>query len=517
MARDGLIAFGCALVMAAAGSLAPVSAAPTEEKDSAITAALAVQTAMQQGRDHLLRGNHRAAVYVLEAQLAKINGNQAYLDLLAQAYRGYIKELRLANQEAQAQLYLRRLSILDPGAVLSASPAPAVAETKAPAPAPAAPAVTVRGSRPEDPDNRKLARELVTRAEREFKDRRYPEARVLFEQAHQTDQSSIQGSEERWAYCKLHHVVTEINQLPAGNPDWNALEDEVRRALQLAPRLDYGKQLLDEIAKRRHDGTAVAVRHGARNADGWYVAETTNFRVLYHQERDLAERIAQVGERTRVAMHRKWFGGTPEAWNPKCDIYLYATAQDYAQATGVPGNSPGHSSIATDSGRIVGRRIDVHTDNPTLLTAVLPHETTHVVLAGQFGDYQIPRWADEGMAVLTEPRDKIERHLLNLPRCRDDQQLFNLRDLMQMPDYPEPRRISAFYAESVSLVEFLSNQRGPQVFAQFLRDGLRNGYESALKRHYGYRDFNDLQQRWRQYAFGDVAGASGSIARGAME
>ena len=46
---------------------------------------------------------------------------------------------------------------------------------------------------------------------------------------------------------------------------------------------------------------------------------------------------------------------------------------------------------------------------------MLPHEATHVVLAGQFGDQPVPRWADEGMAVLTEPRDKIDRHLRNLP------------------------------------------------------------------------------------------------------
>jgi hypothetical protein len=295
------------------------------------------------------------------------------------------------------------------------------------------------------------------------------------------------------------------------------LEAEVRQALQLAPRLEnYGNKLLGEIAQSRNgsSGPAVAVRHFERNAEGWYRADTANFRVFYRQGRETAEQVAEVGERTRSAMHRKWFGGTPEEWNPKCDIFLHATAEEYTQATGVPGNSPGHSSIRTESGRVVGRRIDLHIDNPNMLIAVLPHEATHVVLAGQFGNFQVPRWADEGMAVLTEPRDKVERHLQNLGRCRDEQQLFTLRDLMQMNDYPEPRRISAFYAESVSVVDFLSNQQGPQVFSQFVRDGLRSGYEAALQKHYGYHDFNDLQQRWRQFAFGD---APGGIARGSME
>ena len=75
------------------------------------------------------------------------------------------------------------------------------------------------------------------------------------------------------------------------------------------------------------------------------------------------------------------------------------------------GGSPGHSSIRTDGPRVLSRRIDLHCgDVPNLLAAVLPHETTHVTLAGQFGDRPVARWADEGMAVLTEPREKVERH-----------------------------------------------------------------------------------------------------------
>ncbi len=517
MARDGLFAFGCAVAIVVAGPLVRGLASPEEDRESAITTALAVQTAMQQGRDHLLRGNYRAAVTVLESQVSRISGSQAYLDLLAQAYRGYIKELRLANQDALAQTYQKRLSIIDRGADPIPPPAPKkpVAPETNPAPAPARATVTARGSISDEPDKRQ-AHDLVARAEREFHDRHYGEARLLFEQAHGSDEKSTDGCHDRWAYCKLYHVVEQINQPPAGGPEWSVLEAEVRQALQLAPRLEgYGKQLLDEIAKGRNGsaGPAVAVRHFERNAEGWYRADTANFRVFYRQSRELAEQVAGVAERTRLAMHRKWFGGTPEEWNPKCDIFLHASAQDYTQATGVPGNSPGHSSIRTESGRVVGRRIDLHVDNPNMLIAVLPHEATHVVLAGQFGGYAVPRWADEGMAVLTEPRDKVERHLQNLGRCRDEQQLFSVHDLMQMNDYPEPRRISAFYAESVSLVDFLSNQRGPQVFAQFVRDGLRGGYETALQKHYGYRDFNDLQQRWRQFAFGD---APTGVARGAM-
>ena len=54
-----------------------------------------------------------------------------------------------------------------------------------------------------------------------------------------------------------------------------------------------------------------------------------------------------------------------------------------------------------------------------------------------------------------------------------------------------------------ALVEFLSGLRGPQEFAFFLHDGMRYGYEKSLQRHYNFRNFAELEQRWAQHAFRD--------------
>src|SRR5262249_2624026 len=142
----------------------------------------------------------------------------------------------------------------------------------------------------------------------------------------------------------------------------------------------------------------VVVRHAEHGANGWALAETANFRVFHNQARELAEQVARVAERTRTEMHKKWFGGTPEGGNPRCDIFLHANGQAYSQQTGKPAGSPGHSSISMEGSRVLVRRIDLHCDVPTMVQAVLPHETTHTVLAGNFGKFQVPRWADEGLA-----------------------------------------------------------------------------------------------------------------------
>ena len=288
------------------------------------------------------------------------------------------------------------------------------------------------------------------------------------------------------------------------------MEGEVRRAMSLSPKLEgFARTLLARIQDLRtlpnetikHDAAATAVRHFDQPSNGWLAAESASFIVFHNQKRELAEKTIQVAERTRAIMQQKWFSEPGPEWNPKCEIYLYGTGQEYSQATSVPANSPGHSDMRSDNTRVLSRRIYLHCDDPSMIVAVLPHETTHVVLAGRFGEFQVPRWADEGVAVLSEPREKIERHLRNLPQFRQDQQLFGVKQLLTLNDYPDPRYIGPFYAQSVSVVEFLSREKGTQTFTLFLRDGLRRGYEAALREHYGFQDFNEFEQRWRRYAF----------------
>jgi len=230
--------------------------------------------------------------------------------------------------------------------------------------------------------------------------------------------------------------------------------------------------------------------------------------VTHSKSQQRQEDCARVAETVRAKTAQKWFGQAGPAWTPRCDIYLHATAADYGRATGQY-NSPGHSSIRIENGRFVIRRIDLHCDDPGLLEAILPHEATHIVLASQLGEQlveRLPRWADEGVAVLTEPRAKIDRHLTNLTQARREAQLFPVKELLELTNYPEsPGRVGTFYAQSVSLVEFLSSLRGPQVFIAFLQDSLRTGYEKALQKHFQIASYQELEERWMVYMAGDQA------------
>jgi hypothetical protein len=539
MALHGLLVLVCAGAVLAADPPPPTGTG--ESADNVLTTTLAVQTALQQGKEHLLHGEYRAAVNALEAQLAYINGNQAYLRLLQDAYRGYIKELRLARQDEEAKRYLRRLLILDRGAMLDGALSgntSAAASGESGAAVSSRPGVVARAkidekaeSRPQDdpfdPRNARResagnARALLAQAEQHFADGKYPEARLLYEQAVRADQALRAACGERWGYCKLYCVAQEVKQSRASSGSWQNLEDEVRNALAMVPQLekaqDFGQSLLTEIHRRQQgdaagERTPVAVRHLPQSPEGYAIALTTNFRIFHTQSQKFAQQVAQVAERTRSDMQQKWFSGSGEAWTPRCDLYLHATAKDYERVTGVA-NSPGHSTIRKENGRVVIRRIDLHCEDANLLGAVLPHEATHIVLADHFGEQLAPRWADEGIAVLTEPRTQVERYLKNLRKLQRDGRLLPLADLLQIEKYPQnPSSVGAFYAQSVSLVEFLSTQAGPQEFTFFLYDGMRYGYEKSLERHYGYKSLTELERRWSQQAFRESANPSGVAQR----
>ena len=80
MPMPGLLALVCAGALAAADPV--TSTLTTEPTDKAVSTALAVQSALQQGRDYLIHAEYKAAVTTLESQLPFINGNKAYLKAL---------------------------------------------------------------------------------------------------------------------------------------------------------------------------------------------------------------------------------------------------------------------------------------------------------------------------------------------------------------------------------------------------------------------------------------------------
>jgi hypothetical protein len=483
----------CVILLSVAGAVP--GADPASDAQSPVAVTLAVQDAMRQGREALQKGNAKIAVDLLEAQLPRINGNPAYLGLLREAYAAYVKQLQLEQKDDLVDVYQKRMQILDKPAATPPQTA------SAGDPLQQAPRRTARGER-----------SILPEAEKAFAEKRYAEADDLYARAFGAAASVDPVHGPQWAYCKLFRAVArlkdaETNHSPVAAAD---LEKEVTAALSMAADdnklLSFGRQVQEAIRQRAGErGRPVAIKvtvtHQPRGSDGWARAESANFRLMHKAPTEFAEQLMRVAEQARAAAIDKWSGVTKPDWKPACEIYLYATAAEYAKATGKAADSPGHATYKAQSGAIVGRRLDLRADDSSLLTGVVPHETTHLVLGDLFADAPLPRWADEGMAVLSEPPARIDRFNRTLHSSRRQGRLVPLDKVFAKGEYPDATLITVFYVESVSVVDFLVAEKGPQVFVQFVRDVTNSGVEAALQKHYDCRNLTALQDRWLTKTF----------------
>jgi hypothetical protein len=275
---------------------------------------------------------------------------------------------------------------------------------------------------------------------------------------------------------------------------------------QTLPALGAGAATVAPMTANRPGARAEPVRDTAvirtstdSTGTEWQVHETVNFRIHHHNAR-LADVAGQAAEAARAIQAKHW--ASPVAtrpWTPACDIYLYPSGKAFALGTKQPEDSPGFSTMQTDGNRIIARRVNLRADHPRLLTATLPHEVTHVVLADLFIDRPVPLWANEGMAVLSEPGAEQQMRAAELEKPLESGRVLEVGKLMAM-DHPDAADWSLYYAQSISVTRFLVEQAAPAQFIQFVRASQQDGLESALRGIYHIAGLADLQKRWTEYA-----------------
>jgi Peptidase MA superfamily len=251
---------------------------------------------------------------------------------------------------------------------------------------------------------------------------------------------------------------------------------------------------------RIHAGALAATPHGARREPArWHVVETANFRILSYGTAPASAETAAACERQRERLARQWLSDVePEAWSPKCSVVLHPTDESYLREVGGGGRTTVASSLVDrQAGRICLRRIDVRATRPDWQDAALGHELAHVVLADRFVDQELPRWIDEGMAILADSRDRRDRHKRALKRAIARGTQFRLAELLSLADYPPAERWETFYSQSASLVEYLVEQQGHRRFVEFAELAGAHGCEDALRRVYGV-GIGELERRWRR-------------------
>ncbi|HTI49469.1 MAG TPA: hypothetical protein VL475_00905 [Planctomycetaceae bacterium] len=236
----------------------------------------------------------------------------------------------------------------------------------------------------------------------------------------------------------------------------------------------------------------------SRRAGAWLVQETANFRVWSPIAWKDAAKLPTACEALRRHLRETWLDGVGDDWSPKCEVVIHSTVAEYVRALG-PGSeqSSGCATIEIEPGRVTKRRIDLRCDAADCFDSSLPHELTHVVVAERFTHRRLPRWADEGMAILAEPLAKQQRRRTALERSLAIARPFSAAELTGLADYPAPQRHDAFYGQSASLVAYLIERESPAKFLEFVELSTKGTPEQALMKVYGVATLRELDRNWR--------------------
>ncbi len=118
--------------------------------------------------------------------------------------------------------------------------------------------------------------------------------------------------------------------------------------------------------------------------------------------------------------------------------------------------------------RIAARRIDLRGDDGERASSALAHELSHVILADYFGRRSLPRWADEGVAVLADSTNKQARHHADLQDAITGNKVLTFGFLAALESPPSTDRVAVFYGQSASLARFLAHRKTPHDFLSFV-------------------------------------------------
>ncbi len=240
--------------------------------------------------------------------------------------------------------------------------------------------------------------------------------------------------------------------------------------------------------------------HRSSNAQ---VFESQNFRIHPTVGFSSVKELVTQCEQHRHRIRERWLGVTQaENWPVKCNVYCYASGAHYQQLTGFPAEMLGHADLEVGEGRVWVRNLHLRVDQPERVTGIVAHELTHIVLADRFCDRQIPRWADEGIAILSEPENRRKQLRSRLAAAVERGTVAPWSELVTTRAYPADRdRAEVFYATSSAWIEFLSVEKrvdGPRLL-QFVADVDQIGAEPALAKCVPAVNVATLEQEWRDW------------------
>jgi len=237
-------------------------------------------------------------------------------------------------------------------------------------------------------------------------------------------------------------------------------------------------------------------------AADWQELKGDHFIIYYDKNGDFAKETLRFAETyyTRIASDLGYARHSDFwQWENRVEIYLYPTEAEYLKATGQPAWSKGVANY-TD------KKISSFVWSQGFQDSLLPHEIAHLIFRDFVGfKGEVPLWLDEGVAQWQEPRAR------QMAR-QAGHQVYTERGILPFDDFTEvnttkldtfsEKSVHQFYMQALSVVDYLIQYKGTQVFAEFcrqLREG--KGLNEALGFAFGgdLLNLDALQNKWIKY------------------
>jgi RNA polymerase sigma factor (sigma-70 family) len=199
--------------------------------------------------------------------------------------------------------------------------------------------------------------------------------------------------------------------------------------------------------------------------------------------RNAAEQVAAAAERLRKDLALLWLGKELPDWAEPCPITVKSPPAGFSGAT----------SFAFDNGKVLQQHMHLEGSLDRILADVLPHEMTHVILA-HWARRPLPRWADEGAAVLSESVASRAYYDREMGKLLDRGGNLPLRGLLSQMDFP--REVMALFVQGHSLTDMLVRQGGRDTFLEFLDRGHNDGWDKAANACYRYKSVEAMEAEW---------------------
>lgn len=235
--------------------------------------------------------------------------------------------------------------------------------------------------------------------------------------------------------------------------------------------------------------------------DSWNTSKSTHFIVFYkNAPEEFIEKLINrseeyydlIAEGLGFRRYDFWL------WDNRAKVYVYDDAKEFQSA----GRQPQWSA-----GAAIPKEKTIYTFFPAegFLENILPHEIGHIIFREFVGFYNpaIPGWLDEGVASYQEDSKRSDSYvLLRQVQSIDNVGLIPLDKLsaVDLKAVTNPETARLFYAEAVSIVDYLIKEYGEDNFALFcagLRD--KKNLLAAISSVYPFSSIEELNRGWQKY------------------